>query len=429
MKHSVKEVKLSTGSKGLFINVPGSTIVNMEFTFMSGYDFVDKAKYEVPHSMEHMIFGANKYYKNSREFSREFGLNGALHNAYTDSVLNGYYAETANFEWERIMKLFWQGLTTPRFLPSEFETEQGTIEEELSSRLMHYPLTLNIALEQSMGDNMTLDYQTRLDRLPAIRPKDLHDHHERSHQATNMRFIVTGDMSDKRDDMLRLLERYTNRLPEGERKKRINMTLANTNGPVAIVKDVDKLFFALRMADEGELSEREALALEFVSYTLTGAWDSRIFGKGREKGLLYGIHTVGGSYGGIGSMTMFGSVIPAKADGLVKFISYEMAKFIRDGMTEEELKNAKQNALGSFQIRYQTLQHLVNWYSRYFSYDEFYNFGERIDLIKSITRNDIQRVVHKLMHSNEHWGFGVLGRKTHVAKATKHYDVVSKIWK
>jgi len=141
MKHSVKEVKLSTGSKGLFVNVPGSTIVNMEFTFMSGYDFVDKAKYEVPHSMEHMIFGANKYYKNSREFSREFGLNGALHNAYTDSVLNGYYAETANFEWERIMKLFWQGLTTQRFLPSEFETEQGTIEEELSSRLMHYPLT------------------------------------------------------------------------------------------------------------------------------------------------------------------------------------------------------------------------------------------------------------------------------------------------
>ncbi len=396
---------------------------------MSGYDFVDKTKYEVPHSMEHMIFGANKYYKNSREFSREFGLNGALHNAYTDNVLNGYYAETADFEWERIMKLFWQGLTTPRFLPSEFETEQGTIVEELSSRLMHYPLTLNIALEQSMGDDRTLDYQTRLDQILAIKPRDLHRHHEQTHRAANMRFIITGDMSDKRDDMLRLLERYTKQLPDGERLQRTDMTLAVTDSSVAIVKDVDKLFFALRMADEGELSERDLLALEFITYTLTGAWDSRIFGKGREKGLLYGIHSIGGSYSGISSMTMFGSVIPTKADGLVKFISYELAKFIRDGMTEDELRNAKQNALGSFQIRYQTLQHLVNWYSRYFTYDAFYDFSERIDLIKSITRNDIQRVVHKLMHSSENWNFGILGRKTHVAKAAKHYDVVSKIWK
>ena len=121
--------------------------------------------------------------------------------------------------------------------------------------------------------------------------------------------------------------------------------------------------------------------------------------------------------------------MPAKAENLIKFISNELAKFIRDGMTEEELKNAKQNALGSFQIRYQTLQHVVNWYSRYFVYDDYYSFVGRDDLIKSITRNDIQRVIHKLMHNSDNWGFGILGRKTHVAKATKHYDVVSGIWK
>lgn len=427
MKHTLKEVKLSTGSRGLLVNVPGSTIVNMEFTFLSGYEFVDREKYEVPHSMEHMIFGANKYYKSSREFSREFGLNGALHNAYTDSLLNGYYAETADFEWERIMKLFWQGLTTPRFLPSEFKTEQETIVEELSSRLMHYPLTLNIALEQAMGDDRTLDYQTRLDLLPNIRPKDLHLHHSKSHQAPNMRFIVVGDLKDKRDDVLKLLERYTKQLPEGERNSIKGLSLVKPDSPVAIVKDVDKLFFALRMAFEGELTERELITLDFITYALTGAWDSRIFGKGREKGLLYGIHSVGGSYCGISGMTLFGSVIPSKADNLIKFISAEMSKFIREGMTEDELRSAKQNALGSFQIRYQTLQHLVNWYSRFFVYDEFYDFYNRVDIIKSITRNDVQKLIHKLMH-NEEWGLGFLGRKTHVNKASKHYDVIAKIW-
>ncbi len=55
MKHSIKEIKLSTGSQGLLVNVPGSTIVNMEFTFLSGYEYVDKNKYEVANPNRKLI--------------------------------------------------------------------------------------------------------------------------------------------------------------------------------------------------------------------------------------------------------------------------------------------------------------------------------------------------------------------------------------
>src|SRR5690554_5841744 len=153
MKHTLLPTELRSGAKGLLVDVPGSTVVNMEFTFLSGYDFVERQKYEVPHSMEHLIFGANKYYRTAQSFAREFGVNGAYHNAYTNSLLNGYVAEVAEFEWERVMELFWQGLTTPKFLQNEFETEQGTVVEELTSRLQDYGLTIDIALTRAMGDD------------------------------------------------------------------------------------------------------------------------------------------------------------------------------------------------------------------------------------------------------------------------------------
>ena len=428
MKHRYREVKLDSGSQGILVDIPGSTIVNMEFTFMSGYEFVEQSKYEVPHSMEHLILGANDQYKTATAFSREFGLNGARHNAYTDSVLNGYYAETADFEWDHIMKLFWTGLTTPKFLPSEFKTEQETVREELASRLMNYQLAINIALEKAMGDVYAMDYQERLDLLPNITPDDMHRHYEGTHSAANMRFVVAGDMSDKRDEILKIMERSTKKLPAGERAQRPEQNIIKPLGPVTIAKDVDKIFFAMRMGNYGELNERELVALQLIAYTLAGAWDSRIFGKGREKGLLYSIHGRGGNSAGTTGLTLFGSVVPDKSKQLFKFIADELSEFIRNGMTEEELKDAKQHSIGSFQIGFQTAQHLVNWYSRYFSYDDVFDFDARAQLIKSITRADVQRVIHKVMHT-QNWGFGALGKGMTDAKAEPYYAEIERIWK
>ncbi|MDX1765934.1 MAG: pitrilysin family protein [Candidatus Saccharimonadales bacterium] len=428
MKHRFKQVKLDSGSQGILVDIPGSTIVNMEFTFMSGYEFVEQSKYEVPHSMEHLILGANDEYRTATAFSREFGLNGARHNAYTDSVLNGYYAETADFEWDRIMKLFWTGLTTPKFLPSEFKTEQETVREELSSRLMNYQLAANITLEQAMGDVYALDYKSRLDLLPGITTEDLHRHYQATHSAPNMRFVVAGDLSDKRDDIIRILERSTRRLPDGERAQRPEQGLVKPLGPIVLAKDVDKTFFALKMGNIGELNERELVTLQLIAYTLAGSWDSRIFGKGREKGLLYSIHGRGGNSAGTTGLTLFGSVVPEKGKRLFKFIADELAEFIRNGMTEDELRDAKQHNIGSFQIGFQTAQHMVNWYSRFFSYDDVFDFEARAALIKSITRNDVQRVIHKVMHTNT-WGFAVLGKKMNEAKAEPFYKEIEKIWR
>lgn len=426
MKHTLLPTDLRSGAKGLLIDVPGSTVVNMEFTFLSGYDFVQRQKYEVPHSMEHLIFGANKYYKTAQSFAREFGVNGAYHNAYTNSLLNGYVAEVAEFEWERVMELFWQGLTTPKFLPNEFETEQGTVEEELTSRLQDYGLTIDLALTRAMGDDHLLEYATRLKNLLNITPQDLQLHHEQTHNPQNMRFVVAGNLRGNRNQVLNLLERYTKRLPQGERKLVPDAKLIQPLGPVTVKKDVDKVFFSLKTAFYGELNEREQVALSILSYILTGSWDSRIFGQGRTKGLLYHIISRGSSAAGATHFTISGSVVPTKADALFKFINSELAKVKSAGVTADELKNAKQYLLGSFQIAHQTTQSLVNWYARYFTHDEYYDFTARDDLIKSITRRDLDRIIEKLFNGN-YWGVGILAKEDS-KPGEKLYVEAQKVW-
>jgi zinc protease len=426
MRHTVQEITLNSGAQGLLVDVPGSTVVDMEFTFLSGHLFVQRSKFEIAHSMEHLIFGANKFYPDAQSFSREFGLNGAYHNAYTNMYLNGYVAEVAEFEWNRVMTLFWQGLTTPKFLKKEFVTEQETVVEELAAKLDKSHITIDVELSRAMGEDHLVDYKTRIEYVKNIEPSDLKAHHIATHNAENMRFIVAGNLRGKRNPIVALLERYTADLPDGQRKQIPDARLIRPIGPITVQRDVDKVFFDIKTAFYGELNERQQVALGILSYALTGAWDSRIFGKGRTKGLLYHIGSNGGSSAGVTGFGFSGSVVASKAQALYAFVADELLTLKRDGLTANELKAAKQYMLGSFQLSHQTTQSLVNWYARYFVHDEYFSFTDRADLIKSVTRRDIDQLIEQLFTS-EYWGNGLLGK--HIDnEADKLHQTIERVW-
>ena len=55
MKHTVEEVRLKNGARGLLIDVPDATVMSFQFHFRAGSRYVrDKDIYETAHIMEHM---------------------------------------------------------------------------------------------------------------------------------------------------------------------------------------------------------------------------------------------------------------------------------------------------------------------------------------------------------------------------------------
>jgi predicted Zn-dependent peptidase len=83
MKHTVEEIRLKNGARGLLIDVPGATVMTMQFQFRAGNRYAKSKDIEqVAHIMEHMAFGANAKFKSEHEFESEFTKNGALRNAY-----------------------------------------------------------------------------------------------------------------------------------------------------------------------------------------------------------------------------------------------------------------------------------------------------------------------------------------------------------
>ena len=93
MKHTVEEVRLKNGARGLLIDVPDATVMSFQVQFRAGNRYVlDKDIYETAHIMEHMAFGANEKFRSEHNYEQEFTKNGAYHNAYTSDYSMVYEA-------------------------------------------------------------------------------------------------------------------------------------------------------------------------------------------------------------------------------------------------------------------------------------------------------------------------------------------------
>src|ERR1700754_487462 len=113
MKHTVEEVILKNGSRGLLVHVPDATVLDVYLNFRAGEYLVEREKWEVPHLMEHVLLGANEFIPKARLFQAEFEKNGAANNASTGLYHITYEAECADFEWQRILELMITAISKP----------------------------------------------------------------------------------------------------------------------------------------------------------------------------------------------------------------------------------------------------------------------------------------------------------------------------
>lgn len=366
MKHTVEEVKLPSGARGLLIDIPGATVMSFQFQFRAGNRYVrSKEIYETAHVMEHMAFGANAQFKSEHEYEAEFTKNGAYHNAYTSDLSMVYVADCADFEWERILALQRVAICEPKFNQDELEAEKGNVKSELTGYLNNHNRVLWPKIQQLLGEDVYTFWQ-RLQTISNVTLADIREHHKRTHTANNMCFVIAGKLHGRKAEIKRQLADWE--LPEGERFEVPRDELTSGNPTLIRRKEASNLTFGLSLTLPRELTDEEAEAMNILDHILTGTMHSRIYGAARKKGLAYGVFS-DTSVGFHDSSWDFGGQVNLEtSEALFDIIVREM-KYVMDGkVTEDELAAAKSYALGRYQMGAQTVAQISNFYtSRYFA--------------------------------------------------------------
>lgn len=408
LKHTVEEIQLRNGAKGLLIDIPDSTVVAYEVHFRAGnYYAPSEEVQQTAHILEHMVFGSTKNYPSIEAFSQEFTKNGAYNNASTWQYTMSYFADCADFEWDRILDLQRQAITEPMFTQKILIAEKGNVTEELTGQANNHGRLLWQALYKAMGDPF-FDDSEKLATIPAVALADIESHHKATHTLKNMRFSFAGDLKKHRSEIIESLEKW--QLPVGERLKVPTLRL-HSSEPVYIYRqDLPSIVFALHIALNRRLSEQEETAMSAVNHMLTGTFHSRIWGEARARGICYGMGSSSDSgIDGMSTWEINGQIRPQNAKEMMTLIVEELRKVADGDITSKELNEAKQYALGGHQMRGQTVRGVNNWYAGYyFERDKIDAMENSPEQIKATSRVMIRKLVNEFLNEGE-WALGVIG--------------------
>lgn len=428
MKHTVTELKLKNGARGLLIHIPDASVTSYEFNFRAGEYLVAPEKWETPHLMEHMLLGANERYPKSRIFQAEIEKNGAYSNASTSAYDISYEAECADFEWDRVLELMLLAITKPLFLADEFEAEVGNVREELAARHNNHFRHLSLALRERYGFTAKTD-EERLKLMENVTIGDVRAHYEHTHTSRNLRFIIAGNLTPKRqkeiESVLASIE-----LPIGT--TRIELPIEKPKAqetPVYIYdKSVKNLYFFIDTFMLRRMTDAETDALNLVNTMLTETLYSKILGTARERGLVYGMSSGYGQTRGSGNWWFGTQVSQKNAGALFEIIIDELDNVFRGEIAAEDIEAAKAYALGRFQRSAQTVAGVAGGYSgRYFfdeMVDDYYQVPRRI---KAVTKAQIVET-SRAMFTDNIWGLGILSN-CEKSFASELYKQIAVLWK
>ncbi len=388
MKHSIEQVTLKTGAKGLLIDVPGASVMNTKMQFRAGLRFARKSDLaEIAHVVEHLSFGANARYKSEGEYEADFTKNGAYHNAWTSDFSVCYETECADFEWDRILDLKRVAICNPRFNEDELKSEKGNVRAELTGYLNDYQRLVWTRLQSAIGEDVP-SLQERLKTVNNIELKDIREHYRRTHTSANLRFVIAGQVRRRKRQIIRMLEDWD--LKPGERFA-VPTDNLHTDQPVLIRrKDASNITFGFSFVTPRKLDLTEVRAMECLNHIITGTMNSRIFGEARKRGLAYSLCSVLSNSAENSSWDFDGEVNLENADELFTLIQTELVKILNNEITDAELDSAKSYALGRYQMGAQTVGQISDFYAEsYFQSEDVEDYNKVPDVIRAIDKNQL----------------------------------------
>lgn len=409
MKHTVSEIVLENGARGLLIHIPDASVMTFDINFRAGEYLVPKRKWEVPHLMEHMLLGANELIPRARDFQAELEKNGAYSNATTSVYDITYELECADFEWDRTLGMLLVAITKPLFLEDEFKAEFGNVQEEMMARTNNHFRRLSLEMRKVFGLLVKTDME-RIKLMMNVGLDDIRTHYRRTHMSANMRFVIAGNITAKRRATIRSL---LANIELSERGRRFQLPIEKPKmprTPVYIHNDtVENLYFYIDMFVRRRLSDVEIDAMNLINTMLTETLYSKILGAARERGLVYGMSSGLSQTRNSSNWWLGAQVSDKNASALFDIIVREVDKVVLGKISNEDVEATKQYALGRFQRSAQTVGGTANGYvDRYFFDGVIEAYTQLPERIKAVQKDGIVGVAQTML-ADDVWGLGVLG--------------------
>ncbi len=390
---------LDNGLKVILLEDHSAPVISYQTFFRVGSRNERPGITGISHFMEHMMFnGAKKY--GPKEFDRILEANGGYSNAYTSKDMTAYYEDFASDALELVIDLDSDRMRDLALDPKYLVSEMGVVKEERRLR------TDNSVDGQMYEDLYAMAFKAHpyqwpvlgwMSDLEKINREDCVKYYRTYYAPNNAVLVVVGDFKTK--EAMALIHKYYDDIPRGEPYEDVRTVEPEQLGERrALIHRPAELPAVLIGYHVPSVKSPDIYALDVLQQILTEGESSRLYRLlVRELGLAAYVYS-SFSWRIDPDLFLFGvKMNPGKEIAEAERAIYSVIDSIAaSGVTEEELKKAKNKLIADFYRSLQTVNGKAGKIGRYEvlfgDYREMFGVQDRY---QAVTAEDVKKVTGK----------------------------------
>jgi predicted Zn-dependent peptidase len=400
---------LKNGVRVLTVPMPNRDSVSVGVWVRVGGRFEPAKISGASHYIEHLVFKGTENYSMYAIKENIEGKGGML-NAFTSEETTCYYTKTLSQHLPLAFDVLSELVARPLLRLEDMEKERTVILEEIK---MYYDIPSSYVQEliaellwedQALGRNVAGTAQT----VTAMTLNDLKGFHSAFYHPVNILVTAAGKV-DHADLVNRAEEKFKG-LPIAKTSEYFKADSTQKTPKFRFLeKDTEQCHWVLGLHGLSK-THPDRYKLGLLHVILGANMSSRLFNEIREKrGLAYSIHSSVSTFLDTGSFTVSAGVDPNKASLALQVTLKELKKIAAKGITQDELRRAKDYFLGQlFLMLEDTLDHMVWAGDRFLYYGACLKREDVIAEVEKITEADIQQMAQQTFMT-EHLNLALIG--------------------
>jgi zinc protease len=348
----IQHWQTTSGSDVYFVENHDLPIVDLAVNFPAGSARDTKATSGVAGVTRYMMtLGAAGM--NEEVITNKFADIGAILGGELDADRAAFKLRTLTEKREMALETFKQILHKPDFPQTVLEREKTRIIAGLKEAETQPESISNKAFMKALYPNHTygLDESGEMDTIAAMKRDDLIKFYQQHYTAKSTVIALIGDLtaSQARD----VAESISKDLPQGPALVRLPEVPLLHAANVQNIKHPASQAHILLGAPGVKRGDADYFSLYVGNYILGGGgFVSRLTEEVREKrGLVYSVYSYFMPMAELGPFQIGLQTKKEQAADAMKVVNDTLAKYIKNGPTEKELKAAKDNLIGGFPMR------------------------------------------------------------------------------
>lgn len=389
----------------------GAPSVTVMSLVEAGSKYEEKRNNGISHFLEHMCFKGTQKRKSAGDIAREFDAMGAQNNAFTGPEMTGYWGKAHKRHTDSMLEIIADMYLNPTFPEKDLEIEKGVIVEEINMYEDLPQIMAGEVFDELLYGNQPAGWSVAgtKENVKSFNRDDFVNYRKKHYVASATTIVVAGDIESK--DIFKKVEKAFAQISTSKKTPKKKVTEKQSVPQVKLkFKETDQTHLVLGFRAY-DIYNKKSPILDLLSAVLGRGMSSRLFQKMRDKlGICYYVKSNAIGLTDHGYLAVSAGVDSNRVEEGIKGILEEVKKIRNEKVPADELRKAKDLAIGRMYLGLESSDSLANFYGiQEILRDKIKTPKDIEKEIEKITATDIQKVAREIIQ-NKKLNLAIVGK-------------------